>query len=694
MIELLDKIVAHHYMQYLMLGLRIITPMIVLFVVWRCYTSFKKGLRRYDPVIMLHELTTGQKFPILYWENSIGRSRTCDITIPDPSVSRDHAVLLRREEGWFICDSGSKAGTYLNGEKVEGRELVALGDVIRMGRTELEFDRSDIPAKVRRRMFTGFMKQAASPSALLFLVTLIQSSMCLQLMLGTGEINFEPLTSYVGIVLISWLFYFFSTRIFKRTNFELETVGILLTSIGIMLQTGEGEGGVMTQILAFVIGLVIFSGLLMFLSDADRADKYHYILAGGALLLFAVNLVIGTEVYGSKNWIMLGPVSFQPSELIKIVFIIVGAGTLDRLQTKKNITEFIIFGGACLGCLFLMRDFGTACIFFAGFLVIAFMRSGSVRTIALILAVAVLGVFMIINFKPYVADRFAGWMHVWDHINDSYGYQQTRALTYIASGGLFGMGLGRGYLHFVAAADCDLVFAMLSEEQGLFMGLTVVFALALLIMYTRADVARSRSTFYSICSSAAAGILVFQMCLNIFGTTDVLPLTGVTLPFISAGGSSLMSVWGMLALIKASDERTYAAKRANHKEKKMLKQEELQELRDEAIRRSEERMNRPGVFSKRNSRDVWSGNDYIDDFEQERTINKSYYNPKDYGKESNEEERTIIIEKRYSDDENYGRTRRDPGRRYSDEIPDFLQNDIEDVRSDSRDISSGRRRRR
>ena len=132
-----------------------------------------------------------------------------------------------------------------------------------------------------------------------------------------------------------------------------------------------------------------------------------------------------------------------------------------------------------------------------------------------------------------------------------------------ASGGLFGVGLGDGYLKNVFAATSDLVFGVLCEEFGLVLALLVVTAIMLLIFYARSDVTRSRSTFYSISACAAAGMLLFQTCLNIFGPTDILPLTGVTLPFISAGGSSMLAVWGLLAFLKASDERTYAVSKAH-----------------------------------------------------------------------------------------------------------------------------------
>ncbi len=134
-------------------------------------------------------------------------------------------------------------------------------------------------------------------------------------------------------------------------------------------------------------------------------------------------------------------------------------------------------------------------------------------------------------------------------------------MTYAASGGFFGTGLGNGYLHNVAAGNSDLVFGMMAEELGLLLAVITAVSVMLWVFYARSDVTRSRSTFYSISACAAAGMLLVQACLNIFGPLDVIPLTGVTLPFVSAGGSSMLSVWGMMAFIKASDERTYAVRR-------------------------------------------------------------------------------------------------------------------------------------
>ncbi len=547
-----------------LLIIRVLVPLLALYVVWRCYTSFKSGQRRREPVVMLLDEHSGARFPVLYWENSVGRSKSCDICLPDTAVSRDHGVFMRREEGWFVSDTGSKGGILVNGRKINGPKLVRIGDSMTFGNVTLTlYNTSQSPEK-KRRAFQALLKNAASPLQLMITATLVHLLMALQAAIvwqgRTPSFQPEMLLPEAGVLLIGWGLYIYSMKGLHRVSFEIETVGYLLSGIGINLLAAFDLGTARTQLIAMILGVGIFCFLIWFMNDLDRVAKYRLAIGIGALCLFVVNLLLGSAQYGSKNWIRIGPLSIQPSEFIKIAFVFVGTSTLDRLQTKKNITEFLVFTGACIGFLFLMRDLGTALIFFATFLIIAFMRSGSVRTIILIVAAAALGVFLILTFMPYVADRFSAWGHVWEDPYDS-GIQQTRVMTYMASGGLFGIGLGRGCLKYIFAADSDLVFGLLCEEQGVLLGVVVLGAIALFTLYARSDVTRSRSTFFSIGAVAVAGLLLFQTSLNVFGVTDILPLTGVTLPFLSAGGSSMASVWGLLAFLKASDERTYAVKR-------------------------------------------------------------------------------------------------------------------------------------
>ena len=281
-------------------------------------------------------------------------------------------------------------------------------------------------------------------------------------------------------------------------------------------------------------------------------------VAAAALCFLALNLLAGETSYGASNWLRIGGITLQPSEFVKVAYIYVGAATLDRLFRRRNLFAFIAFSAVCVGALALMGDFGTALIFFVTFLVISFMRSGSFATVFLAVAGAALGVMLVLTAKPYIAQRFAAWGHVWDDPLGA-GWQQTRALSAAASGGLFGVGAGKGWLRDIFAADTDMVFCMICEELGLITALCAVLAIVLLALFTVRSAAQGRSSFYVIAACAASSMMMVQLALNVFGSVDLLPFTGVTFPFVSKGGSSLISCWGLLSYIKASDTRQNAS---------------------------------------------------------------------------------------------------------------------------------------
>ncbi len=542
----------------LMLLVHLLAVALLIHVIVRCFVSLRRGRRIQEAVIYLSKEPGDEKIPVLYWENSIGREKTCDILLSEPGVSRDHAVLKRREGGWIIADTNSRAGTFVNEQKIETQTPIRPGDRIRIGEAQLVLTARDEPSQTapQRKVYRGgrTIFTLLETTAVFFLLTL---EACFQ----NQSFRLSPFLPFLLLSTLVWGVYLYSIVLLKRINFEIETVGLLLTGIGVLLLFGVDPQTAYVQLAAAALGILLFCAILWILEKPDFVSKLRIGFEVLGVALFAATFVFGTVVNGAKNWIFLGSLSIQPSELVKIIFIFAGASTLDRLQTHGNLIEFIAFAAVCTGFLFLMHDFGSAVIFFFTFLLIAFMRSGSVRTVVLAVAAAALGVFLILQFKPYVAQRFAGWGHVWEYPYDSLGYQQTRTLTYIASGGLFGSGLGNGYLKNIFAGDSDLVFGVLCEELGLVFALAVCSVFDLLALYTLSDVTRSRSTIYSISSCAAAGLLLFQAMVNIFGVTDLLPLTGVTLPFISAGGSSMVCVWGLIAFIKASDERTYGARR-------------------------------------------------------------------------------------------------------------------------------------
>ena len=446
----------------------------------------------------------------------------------------------------------------VNGTKIDKPTPVYIGDTVAVGSTVLVMQKADRARKARASWFFDGREQktSASPVTLLFLTSLLHFILALQLCFAGESFSPDPFLPYALMTGAAWVFFLVSRLAFHRASFELETLAFLLSGVGIILIGGYDLGSTYMQIATMAMGMVLFSFMIWFLQEPDRVTKWRLWIAAAAVAVLGINLIIGTAVNGSKNWIIIGPISIQPSEFVKIALILVGTSTLARLQTTKNLTEFIGFSAVCVGALFLMSDFGTACIFFLTFLIIAFIRSGDVRTIIFIVAAACLGAFLILQFKPYIADRFAVWGHAWEYLNDT-GYQQARVMSYAASGGLFGVGVGQGSLQYVFASTSDLIFGMLCEETGLLFAIIIAAVIAGLAFYARAISATSRSTLYSIAACSVGGMFVFQSCLNIFGATDLLPLTGVTLPFVSMGGSSMMACWGLLSFIKAADERTY-----------------------------------------------------------------------------------------------------------------------------------------
>ena len=284
------------------------------------------------------------------------------------------------------------------------------------------------------------------------------------------------------------------------------------------------------------------------MSDVNRVIKYKKFIIAAAVILLVLNLTLGKVIGGSQNWIRIGPLSIQPSEFVKIAFILVGTTTLEKMQSGDHLTWFIAFFGICMGSLALMGDLGTACVFFATFLVLCFLRSGRLGTIILMSSGAVLGSGAIALAKPYIMRRFSVWTKVWQNA-DGLGYQQTRTLIAIASGGLLGLGPGNGKLHTVPAANTDLIFGLVSEEWGLLLASVVVFIYIGWVILAVKGAAHAKSSFYAIAAVAAASLLLFQAGLNIFGVTDIIPLTGITLPFISRGGSSMIASWGLLSFL-------------------------------------------------------------------------------------------------------------------------------------------------
>lgn len=536
---------------------RIVMAVLAIWIVIRCTRSLFEPQEQEHWGVMT--LANGARYDLCHWENVIGRAKNADVRVNFPSVSRSHAAVCRDDGGdWTLYPLQSRNGILLNGQRVDGPVPLEHGDVIAVGGVELYFfpaGTQEEAALAEQRAKAG---RAVSAAATLWLLTGFQGLALVQLLPSfTAEDYLPILVGFGGLCAAMWLLYAVY-RLWKRTAYELETLSFLLTTIGFAIAAAYAPSTLYKELAAVVLGLVIFLMLSVALRSLPLAVRLRWpaAIAGGGLLVFT--LLLGQRIFGAKNWIAIGPLTVQPSELVKLVFVLVGAATLDRLFARRNLIFTALFSAFCVGCLALMSDFGTALVFFVAFLCIAFLRTGDLPSVVMLTAAAGIAGGIVLHFKPYIADRFSVWRHAWEFTQTT-GYQQSRTMSAIASGGLFGTGPQDGWLKHLGAANTDLVFGVVGEEFGLLPALCMAAVPVIFVVFTVRAAANARSAFYTIASSAAAAMLITQTLLNVLGSVDLLPLTGVTFPFVSMGGSSMLACWGLLAYLKAADTRRNAS---------------------------------------------------------------------------------------------------------------------------------------
>lgn len=501
----------------------------------------------------------GTSVPLTHWENLVGRHRGCDIILNLGAVSRSHGTLIRDSEGtWVYNDLNSKNGSFINGRRVTEPTEMQGGDVLTVGGTDFEL----YPLSYRERMENIEKRKRntkrTSPWLSMLAITVFQLLTVIQFKVSLGEEFPAQLPAAFALLCILMWVYVIALRMMKRTGFEVELIAFFLSTLSLAVTASAYPYSVMKQSICILLGVLLFFAMCWFLRDLSKAKRFTYILLGISVVLLIINITMGTVVNGSQNWIHIGGFSLQPSEMVKIVFIFVGAASLDELQQRKNMLVFMGFSFFCLGCLAIMGDFGTALIFFATFLVISFLRSGDFTKLFLVLGAAGLMGLMVLRFMPYVASRFQIWRHVWE--DPTYkGFQQVQTMTSVASGGIPGLGAGEGNLSDVAASSTDLVFGLLAEEWGLVIAILAVLCIVTLGVFAYRSIIAGRSTYYCIAACATTSLFMFQTILNVFGSVDLLPLTGVTFPFVSSGGTSMIACWGMLAFVKAADTRQNAS---------------------------------------------------------------------------------------------------------------------------------------
>lgn len=541
------------------LVVRYAIPMLSLIILSGAFLSLFSLPRNKEVFARLEREDGSESYPVNHLEALVGRTGAADIALHDNSVNRIHATLSGNGHGeWTVYDIDSKQGTFVNGEEVTTSLPVQYGDTITFGTvsTVLRPVGTLEEAEVLRKRR---IVRPLPPWTSLLMLSVLQGMLCLQLCIAkNAEATFTIVTVFMAYTAMMWA-YFTVMRLSRVTGFELEIIAFYLTSICLAVTTSCNWTLLPKQLLSVPLGIIFMFVIGRMLRNLDLIRRYfRWIMAAVALGLIASALLLGSLKNGATNWIRIGGFSFQPSELAKLCYVFAGSATLDRLFRRRNLGLFLLLSFLLIISLAKMNDFGTASVFFMTFLVISFLRSGDFATLLLMLGGAVSAGTLVLVAKPYIWARFSTWRHAMEYASTG-GYQQARTMTAIASGGLLGAGPGEGFLKRVAASDTDLVFGMMCEELGLITAIFAVLCIIALSAFAIRTAMSCRSSFYMIAACSATTMLIFQTALNVFGCTDLLPLTGVTFPFVSNGGSSMLLSWGLLAFLKAADTRPGAS---------------------------------------------------------------------------------------------------------------------------------------
>jgi cell division protein FtsW (lipid II flippase) len=333
----------------------------------------------------------------------------------------------------------------------------------------------------------------------------------------------------------------------------------------------EPTPAVLGQLTWTLLGISLLVFTLFFVRDHRRLQKYTYIslFIGVTLLLLPLAPVIGHTVNGATLWIKIGPLTFQPAELAKIALTIFLAGYLTTkreslaiVRTKvlgislprgRDLAPLVVAWLLALAVIAFESEIGTAVIFYGLFIVMLYVATQRPGWLVLGLVFGAIGGVLAYLALPHVRTRFEIWLDPFAYADTS-GYQIVQSLYGMASGGILGSGWGQGYPQLVPFANSDFILASFGEELGLAGLMAILLFFAILVQRGLRTAVACRDVFGRLLATGLATVFGLQMFVVAGGVTKLIPMTGLTTPFMSAGGSALIANWIMIAiLIRISD---------------------------------------------------------------------------------------------------------------------------------------------
>lgn len=365
----------------------------------------------------------------------------------------------------------------------------------------------------------------------------------------------DPGALIIGLVLcvLIWYVHIIVQRFFSHGDPYLVSFATMLSVIGIAMIYRVNSALAIRQVLWFIFGVALYSGIVIILPDLKRFAKLRYLYMILTLAFVSMAMFFGTEINGAKNWVFIRGFSFQPSEFGKIFFVLYLASALRTYRGIKSLFEPMILVAVTLGFMVLQKDLGSALIFGSIALAMAYVATNNFKYILAALGIGALGATASYFIFDHVKVRVSMWM---DPFKDphGFGYQIIQGLYAIASGGLLGRGLFQGSPSLIPVRESDYIFAILAEEFGIIftIGILIIY---FLMFYRSIRVAlKVRSVFSSLLTVGFSIMIAMQAIVIVGGVLNVIPLTGITLPLISYGGTSMLTVFFALGIIQKTSE--------------------------------------------------------------------------------------------------------------------------------------------
>ena len=398
----------------------------------------------------------------------------------------------------------------------------------------------------KKNVAIGTLRQAlrrADTSLLLYAIVLFQASAMLLLTLRTNPIDTQALLLAAAMPAVTLLCLKALPKLWRIDRVVLALV-LFLCSVSVVTLTAISRSPITPRTQACYIGAGLIGMLagIVFIRHFKHWSRWKVVLMVLSLGFIALPLVIGRTKNGAKNWIEILPdtVSLQPSEFVKVALLVVLSACLCERQSRAMKVAAIVFGAALCVVLLAERDLGALLLYFLTTVILYFIATSNGLLALAGLGAGAAGAVGAYYALPYVKKRFVDWQNPWADPAGG-GYQVIQSLIAIGSGGLVGMGLGLGMPRMIPLYHSDFVFAAICEQFGMIFALCLLVVYVLIIMRGISIAMSCRSSFHALLAFGIVIMLGLQTLLIVGGNIRLIPLTGVTLPFIAAGGSSMVS---------------------------------------------------------------------------------------------------------------------------------------------------------